>query len=90
MGYYVESNSKGHILSASFNNKVKELIEDGAKQVDGSKFEPNLICVVDNGSFAAAGYAFSEQEYEVFKHPDGRRKAWLVHPLAAKLSDFSS
>ena len=38
-----------------------------------------LICVVSNGEFEAAGYAFSEREFEAFTLPsDHRPKQWLL------------
>jgi hypothetical protein len=36
------------------------------------------VCLVNNGSFTAAGIAFSESELEVFKYPDGRPKRWYL------------
>ena len=86
MGYYVNEDSTGKHIGTSFEEKVKALLNDGGVQVNGEKFEPNLICVVDNGIFAAAGYAYSEQEYQVFKNPDGRNKTWIVHPKAKELA----
>lgn len=86
MGYYINSTSKGQPLGRL---KVEQLCADGATIVDGNQFVPNLLCVVDNGIFMAAGYCYSEAEYEEFKHPDGRRRTWLVHPQAKKLSGFN-
>jgi len=38
-----------------------------------------LVCVVDNGPFDAAGYAFDDREKEAFSQPDDLRpKRWLV------------
>jgi len=84
MGYYINENSKGESLPSI--GKVQALIEDGAEVVK-AEYQPNLICVVDNIMFEAAGYCYSEEEFEEFKHPDGRKKTWLVHPLAEKLAE---
>lgn len=84
MGYYINTNSKGEPLPI---NKVHALIQDGAELTDAS-FKENLICVVDNGMFMAAGYCFSEDEFEAFNQPDGRNKIWLIHPKAKELSGF--
>lgn len=44
------------------------------------------ICVVDNGTFQAAGIAFDQQELEVFKggrgaYYDTRPRQWLTLPV---------
>jgi len=36
------------------------------------------VCLIDNGLFTAAGIAFDEEELQVFKDPDGRKKKWYV------------
>jgi hypothetical protein len=86
MGYYINHDSNGKELGRL---KVESLLADGATIVDGSEFLPNLVCVIDNGMFMAAGYCFSEREYEEFKLPDGRRRTWLVHPKAKELSGYN-
>jgi hypothetical protein len=68
------------------SGKAQKLIEDGAKVVN-AEFQPNLVCVVDNGFFEAAGYCFNENEFEAFNSPsDPRPKIWLVHPDAENLA----
>jgi len=84
MGYYINETSRGIQLPAS--GKARVLISDGAVRV-APEFQPNLICVVDNGLFEAAGYCYSEEEFKVFNDPnDWRPKTWLVHPDAKKLA----
>lgn len=87
MGYYINQ-INGKILPAK--NKAEFLIENGATKVEGKvEFQENLVCVVENAFFDAAGYAFSQGEMEVFNHPyDNRRKTWLVVPEAAKLAGY--
>lgn len=87
MGQYINVNSKGESIGTSYQDKVNNLVADGATIVSGTSYEPNLVCVVNNGSFAAAGYMYSESEYRVFSNPDGRPKTWLVHPQASELAD---
>jgi hypothetical protein len=55
-------------------------MEDGAIQIaKPEKFVPNLVCVVDNGWMAAAGYVYNEREFEDFTDPrDGRPKRWFI------------
>lgn len=88
MGYYINKDSRGTSLDS--NSKVKQLLDDGAEIVSGDEFVPNLICVIDNSIFQAAGYCFSEREYEAFKEPDGRRRTWLTHPKAAELAGYKN
>jgi hypothetical protein len=84
MGYYINQTSTGQPLPSI--GKVKALVLDGAKIV-APEYQPNLVCVVDNGPFEAAGYCYSEEEFKEFNNPgDWRPKTWLVHPLAEQLA----
>lgn len=87
MGYYINKTSSGQPLGNK--TKYQQLIDDGGQPVAGDKFEPNLVCVVDNGAFQAAGYCYSQAEFEDFKYPDGRKRQWLTHPKAAELANFN-
>ena len=85
MGYYINRDSNGKRLPDT--HKALALLKDGAEVVD-AVFQPNLICVVSNPYFDAAGWCHSEKEFKVFNDPeDGRPKIWLVHPTAEKLVD---
>ena len=84
MGKYINNASTGKALPAT--GKADLLIEDGATEVAGDKFEENLICIVDNGFFDAAAYAYSESEYDEFKREDGRPKRWVTHPKAKEIA----
>ncbi len=54
MGRYINQNSKGESLPA--NGKAKALIADGAKVIpQPTEFEEDIVCVVENGMFDAAG-----------------------------------
>lgn len=86
MGYYINIDSNHNLLPAK--GKAKKLLEDGATLVDGGKFLPNMVCVVENFSFDAAAYLYDEQEYEDFLVDDGRPMTFLQHPLAAQLSGY--
>jgi len=88
MGYYINKPKNGEFKSASYNDKIAGLIEDGAVITTGDKFEENLVCVVNNGPFSAAAYCYSEAEFQAFKHPDGRPKTWLIYNEAKEMSDF--
>ncbi len=77
MGKYINV-IDGMPLGSSFESKCRALIENGAEQVSGSDYLQNMICVVDNGLFAAAGWAYNEDEWKAFNYPCGRRKQWFV------------
>jgi len=83
MGYYINKDSKGLPLPAK--GKAKALISDGAKMTDAT-YKENLICVVENLLFDAAGYMFSEQEFRYFKETSPP-KIWLVHEKAKELAE---
>jgi hypothetical protein len=55
-----------------------------------TKFVPNLVCVVENDSFArfdAAAYAYSPAEmHEFSRSEDHRPKTWLIVPDVDKLA----
>ncbi len=85
MGYYINRTSTGRTLLPK--GKANALVNDGATIVDGSSFQENLICVVDNGLFEAAAYAYSENEYEEFKSTN-RNQVWLTHSKAAELAGY--
>lgn len=87
MGFYLNEDSKGNQLPAK--GKAKALINDGAVILSTPEFVENLVCVVENAFFDAAGYCFSEHEFDIFKNDQsGRRKTWLTHPLAKELSGY--
>lgn len=97
MGYYINNFKDGQKLPAT--GKAKALINEGAKEVAKTlfdytrpklEFQPNLVCVVANGPFDAAGYAFSEEEMKAFLYPDMRLKVWLIVEDAAKRSGYQS
>jgi hypothetical protein len=74
MGYYIDTPLP--------TRKAEQLISlHDATKVNPSQHDFNsdkaLICVVENGSFDAAGIAFSENERDTFMYPDGRPKTWL-------------
>lgn len=89
MGYYINQiNGKG----LPHNFKAKMLIENGAVKIDEpTEFCENLVCVVENGIFDAAAYAYNEGEMKHFQNPsDNRPKTWLIVENAAELSDYNT
>lgn len=94
MGYYINTDSKGKELPSK--GKFAALIADGGTEIPtnmsgGSSkgFIPDLVCIISNGAFDAAGYAYDEREYRDMSDPnDFRLKRWLTHPKAKKLSGY--
>ena len=88
MGKYINQTSKG-AAGVSYSSKCQALIADGAKiLINPTKFVPNMVCVVDNGIFAAAAYAYSEGEFRVFSDEHDRRpKTWFIYD---KVEQFAS
>lgn len=88
MGYYINKNSKGVNIEI---NKCKGMLEDGAKEIDQPEsFIEDLVCVVSNQFFDAAGYCYSENEFKVFTRNDGRSKKWFIYPHAKTTSDYET
>jgi len=79
MGKYVNHTSVGVTLSSA-SGKCNDILTDGAKEIpEPTEFVPNLVCVVDNGFFGAAAYAYDEGEFIAFKSPgDKRPKRWFI------------
>jgi hypothetical protein len=78
MGKYVNQTSK-RVLGTSFREKCNGLLEDGAIEVNPTEFQENLVCVVDNLWFAAAGYVYDENEFKSFNYAsDDRPKQWFI------------
>ena len=87
MGYYINALPSGEVLPAK-GKADKLLTIPGARELDGTpqQWQENLVCVVNNGLFEAAGHAFDAHEMDVFAYPDGRPKRWLVIPNAESLA----
>lgn len=90
MGNYINQNSKGVTLGATFNDKCKGIESDGAVKIENGTeitFQPNLVCVVNNGFFAAAAHAYSEMEMRCFLEDCGRQKSWYIYVHAESLAE---
>jgi hypothetical protein len=86
MGKYINDDTKGNSIGTTYREKIKNLINDGAIYTDGSYFKPDLVCVVDNGLFGAAGYCDTQGEFDQWHYPDGRPRTWLTYPHAEKVA----
>lgn len=79
MGRYINQTTNGPV-TASAKAKIEAIVNDGGVVIpQPTEFVPNLVCVVDNGAFGAAAYAFDEREMKVFQyHGDYRPKVWII------------
>lgn len=91
MGYYIQRDDDENFGKAEF------LIEKHGARLLPTAPEWNdtdgIVCVVNNGSFEAAGYCYSPSELKAFKADSGPRqrpRKWLVmdKAKAAELSNF--
>ncbi len=77
MGYYIQvPKNKG---------KAQQIVElyGGRIAFSPPSFEDitpeeAIICVVDNGPYEAAGFAYNQDKLYAFSHMDGRRKEWVI------------
>ena len=81
MGKYLNHDLDGNPIGAV--GKATALIKSGAEPIvepQSLDDHPNraIICVVENGFFDAAAWAWCERELAAFKRPDGRPKRWLI------------
>lgn len=79
MGEYINHTSGGHPLPGQ--GKADALLADGATEIPLANlaFQPFLVCVVENPSFDAAGFAYTAEEYMAFKMDKSpRRRRWFV------------
>lgn len=89
MGKYINQTSNG-AMGSSYKSKREALIADGAKVlINPTRFVPNMVCVIDNGLFAAAAYVYSESEFVEFSNveEDPRPKTWFIWN---KVKEFAS
>lgn len=91
MGYYIQTPTNKNKADFIVDNYGARIVNEIPKWSD----DEAIICVIDNGPFEAAGYAYSPQELEEFASADlrdpQRVRTWLKmdKTLAKKLSGYS-
>ena len=91
MGFYIEKIGEEWLPP---KGKAQFLVEKvpGAQLINGEpkSWMPDLVCIVMNPLFDAAGYAYSEAEFKRFipRSHDYRPRQWLRVPGAQELSHF--
>lgn len=84
MGHYINELPNGEILPAI--GKADKLLStiEGTEELESvpQEWEEDIVCVVSNGTFEAAAYAYNDAELKEFSRFDGRPKRWLKVPHA--------
>jgi hypothetical protein len=83
MGKYLNEDLYGRPIN--IHSKAMALLNSGAEEISKPEtFDQYadegkaIICVVDNGPFQAAAYAYCQRELEAFQYSgDSRPKMWL-------------
>jgi hypothetical protein len=82
MEYYING------IGLTYQQKVNSLIVQHEAEVIGppETVIENLVCVVDNGAFAAAARMKDDREFQQWIANDGRRKCWMIVPHVSELA----
>ena len=89
MGYYIQGPRSGK-ASMIVANHGGVLVDEPPEYHEIPKGQA-LICVVDNGMFDAAAFAYSKKELAAFQLPhDKRHKLWVLmdRELAVNLTGY--
>ncbi|KKM62350.1 hypothetical protein LCGC14_1522510 [marine sediment metagenome] len=92
MGYYIETPGHTHGKAQQIIDvHGAELLSRAPLSVDDVPADKAIICVVDNGPFEAAAFAYNDEELRDFTHPDPRPKQWLLmdRAKACELTGFT-
>lgn len=91
MGYYIQTTSnhdKAAAIALAHGGTI--VSKYGAEQAMNDPTK-GVICVVDNGMFEAAAFAYDHDEFAAFTRPTDRRPIMFVvldRKVAEKLSDY--
>jgi hypothetical protein len=83
MGRYIQgpAHNKAQYIVETYNGKIVTQAE--AEEVVRNDPTNAAICVVENGPFDAAAYAYNMDEFKAFTLPhDNRPKTWVIIPWA--------
>ena len=91
MGYYIEVPSNHNKAEQIIRMYGGAILPEAPKSVTELPAGCGLVCVVDNGIFEAAAYAFDDRELAAFSDPsDNRPKVWIAmdNARAKELSGY--
>jgi hypothetical protein len=78
MGKYINNTGNGP-MGVSYEEKITALVQAGAEEIPTpTEFQENLVCVVNNGMFAAAAHLYEPKEMNRFLQSCGRPKKWFI------------
>ncbi len=91
MGYYIEVPQVHGKAQQIIDIHGAELLKRVPMSVRDVPEDKAIICVVDNGPFEAAAFAFDDLELREFAKPDPRPRQWLLmdRTTACKLSGYT-
>jgi len=90
MGYYIQGPTHGKAAMLCAQHQASRITEQDVYETVEAGYE--VVCVVDNMEFEAAGFCYCVEEAGRFMRPDSRPKTWLRMPRdeAERLSGYSS
>lgn len=86
MGRYINEIGGNPLPRTGKATAILSVNPEARRIPEPTEWSDDLVCVIENGIFDAAGYAFSPEQMQAFKEPCGRRKTWLLVPGAAELA----
>ena len=91
MGYYIQTkgtHGKAEEIAREHGGEIVDQLDAAMAMMDKSKA---VICVVDNGPFEAAAFAFDDSEFKEFTRPEDPRSQKFViigREIAKMLSGY--
>lgn len=82
MGKYINAINGIALPAKGKAGAIKQLIPGTFEIEEPSAWEEDIVCVVNNQIFDAAGYAYDAGELDAFKYPTPRQRTWLHVPNA--------
>lgn len=92
MGYYIQTSGNKGKAQEMIARYGGEIIYQPPASYNDIPEGKALIVIIDNGPFEAAGFCFSEQEFEAFTRPEDKRRKWYIlmdRETAEKESGYS-
>lgn len=82
MGKYINTIDGIPLPAKGKAEAIAQLVPGTYKIEEPTEWEEDIVCVVNNQIFDAAGYAYDPGELDAFKYPTPRQRTWLHVPNA--------